>query len=55
MNDSSYLSFVDSFFEVTNSLLVSKKKELALLFKPQLQYAQELTKLITDNFRVKLS
>ncbi|WP_027119777.1 glutamate--tRNA ligase [[Mycoplasma] testudinis] len=55
MDEKAYLSFVEPFFEVSNPVLVSKKKELALLFKQQLSYGQELTSLINENFHTKLS
>ncbi|WP_027123746.1 glutamate--tRNA ligase [Mycoplasmoides pirum] len=55
MDPDVYCTFVMPFLNLNNPLIRDKEKQLALLFKKELHYAQELNDLIEQNFLSNLS
>lgn len=54
MDDVAYTLFVVPFIKNSNPILVGKEKELALLFKKNLFYAQQINEFINTNFPSEL-
>lgn len=50
MNDQDYLTFVKKFLTVDLNKYAKHKDEILLIFKPQIQYGQQINELVTDIF-----
>lgn len=55
MDETSYISFIKSYVEITNPLISDKAKEIALLLKPQVICGSEIKNLIAENFPYPLA
>lgn len=55
MDETSYISFIKPYIEITNPLISDKAKEITLLLKPQVVCGSEIKNLIAENFPYPLA